>query len=63
MRLRLALAALALAYVSKRDGLIFAYALSMIGAVVASAIPFLKSYGLPRGWHPCAATCNRTAAT
>ncbi|MBA3577628.1 MAG: oligosaccharide flippase family protein [Sphingomonas sp.] len=45
-------AALALAFVSTRDGLIIAYVLSMVGAVVASAIPFLKSYGLPRDWHP-----------
>ena len=45
-------AALALAFVSTRDGLIIAYVLSMAGALVASAIPFLKSYGLPRGWRP-----------
>ncbi len=48
----ISIAALVLAYVSKRDGLIFAYALSMIGALVASMIPFLKSYGVPRGWKP-----------
>ncbi|QNN68471.1 lipopolysaccharide biosynthesis protein [Sphingomonas lutea] len=48
----ISIAAFALAFVSKRDGLIFAYALSMIAAVVASTIPFLRSYGLPRGWRP-----------
>ena len=48
----ISIAAFALAYVSKRDGLILAYALSMVGAFVASAIPFLKSYGLPHGWSP-----------
>ena len=48
----LSIAALALAFVSKRDGLIIAYVLSMLGALVASAIPFLKSYGLPRDWRP-----------
>jgi O-antigen/teichoic acid export membrane protein len=48
----LSIAALALAFVSQRDGLIIAYALSMIAAVVASAIPFLKSYGVPHGWSP-----------
>ena len=48
----ISIAAFALAYVSKRDGLIFAYALSMIAALIASAIPFLKSYGVPRGWAP-----------
>jgi O-antigen/teichoic acid export membrane protein len=45
-------AALAWAYISTRDGLIIAYVLSMVGAVVASAIPFVRSYGMPRGWRP-----------
>jgi len=45
-------AALAFAFISKRDGLIIAYALSMLGAVIASAIPFLRNYGMPRGWRP-----------
>src|SRR4030095_2342464 len=48
----ISIAAFALAYVSKRDGLIFAYALSMIGALVASIIPFLRNYGVPHGWRP-----------
>ena len=48
----ISLAALAFAFISKRDGLIIAYALSMLGAVVASAIPFLRSYGFARGWKP-----------
>ena len=34
------------------DGLIIAYVLSMVGALVASIIPFLKSYGMPHGWSP-----------
>jgi len=46
------IAAFAWSYISTRDGLIIAYALSMIGALVASMIPFLRSYGLPRGWSP-----------
>ena len=45
-------AALAWAYISTRDGLIIAYVLSMVGALVASIIPFVKSYGMPRGWRP-----------
>ena len=45
-------AALAWAFISTRDGLIIAYVLSMIGALVASAIPFVKSYGIPHGWRP-----------
>lgn len=48
----LSIAALALSYLSLRDGLIIAYVLSMLGAVIASAIPFLKSYGLPKEWSP-----------
>ena len=48
----ISIAAFALAFVSKRDGLIFAYAVSMFAAVIASAIPFLKSYGVPHGWSP-----------
>jgi O-antigen/teichoic acid export membrane protein len=48
----LSIAALIFAFVSKRDGLILAYALSMIAALIASAVPFIKSYGLPRGWSP-----------
>ena len=39
-------------FISSRDGLIIAYAASMIGALIASIIPFLKSYGLPREWRP-----------
>jgi O-antigen/teichoic acid export membrane protein len=39
-------------FISPRDGLIIAYVLSMIGAVLASMVPFLKSYGLPHGWSP-----------
>ncbi len=40
------------AFISTRDGLIIAYVMSMAGALVASAIPFLKSYGLPHNWKP-----------
>ena len=57
----ISIAAFVLAYVSKRDGLIFAYALSMIAALVASAIPFLKSYGIPYGWKPAPAELWRMA--
>jgi O-antigen/teichoic acid export membrane protein len=39
-------------FISVRDGLIIAYALSMVGALVASIIPFIRSYGLPHGWSP-----------
>ena len=46
------IAAFAWSFISTRDGLIIAYALSMIGALIASMIPFLKSYGLPHHWSP-----------
>jgi O-antigen/teichoic acid export membrane protein len=48
----ISIAALVFAFVSKRDGLIFAYALSMMAALVASAIPFLRTYGRAAGWRP-----------
>jgi len=37
---------------SRRDGLIISYVLSMVAALLASIHPMIKSYGLPRGWKP-----------
>ncbi len=34
------------------DGMLVAYALSILAAFGAAAIPFLREYGLPRGWKP-----------
>ncbi len=51
----ISIAAFAWSFISIRDGLIIAYVLSMAGALAASAIPFVKSYGLPRGWRPAPA--------
>jgi O-antigen/teichoic acid export membrane protein len=48
----ISIAALAFFYYSPRDGLILSYALSMIAALLASLLPFLRSYGLPYGWSP-----------
>ena len=48
----ISIAAFAWYFISTRDGLIIAYALSMVGALVASVIPFVRSYGLPHGWSP-----------
>lgn len=48
----ISIAAFAWAFISTRDGLIIAYALSMVGALAASIVPFIKSYGLPHGWRP-----------
>ena len=57
----ISIVAFAWAFISKRDGLLVAYALSMVGALIASFIPFLKSYGLPRGWNPNPALLWRMA--
>lgn len=48
----ISLAAWALYFVAPRDGLIIAYVLSMAAALIASLIPFIRSYGLPHGWSP-----------
>ncbi|MBC2776334.1 lipopolysaccharide biosynthesis protein [Parasphingopyxis marina] len=48
----ISIAAFALAFYSLRDGLILAYVLSMLAALIASLWPLLRSYGLPRGWRP-----------
>ncbi|SMF63414.1 lipopolysaccharide biosynthesis protein [Allosphingosinicella indica] len=37
---------------SKRDGLIIAYVLSMVAALGASLWPLFKAYGWPHGWRP-----------
>ena len=41
-----------MSYVSFHDGLVLAYVASMAAAMIASVIPFVKSYGLPHGWSP-----------
>ncbi|MES2137687.1 MAG: lipopolysaccharide biosynthesis protein [Pseudomonadota bacterium] len=50
------IAALALSFVpimvSRGDGLILAYVLSMVAALVAALIPLIKCYGMPHGWKP-----------
>lgn len=57
----ISIAAFAWWFISSRDGLIIAYALSMVGALIASIIPFLKSYGLPHDWRPDPGTLWRLA--
>jgi O-antigen/teichoic acid export membrane protein len=57
----ISIAAFAWSFISTRDGLIIAYVLSMAGALGASVIPFLKSYGVPHGWNPDPATLWRMA--
>lgn len=48
----ISIAAFALAYYSLRDGLILAYVLSMLAALVASLWPLFRNYGIPHGWRP-----------
>jgi len=48
----ISIAAFALAFYSLRDGLIIAYVLSMVAALVASIWPLMKSFGWPYGWRP-----------
>jgi len=39
-------------FVTTRDGLVLSYVASMSAALLASIVPFLRSYGLPHGWRP-----------
>jgi O-antigen/teichoic acid export membrane protein len=59
------IAAFALSFVpimvSRGDGLIIAYVLSMVAALIAALIPLLRCYGLPRGWRPDLPTAWSTA--
>ena len=57
----ISVAALVWAFISTRDGLIIAYVLSMVAALIASIIPFVKSYGIAHGWRPDPATLWRMA--
>jgi O-antigen/teichoic acid export membrane protein len=59
------IAAFALSYVpimvSRGDGLIIAYVLSMVAALIAALIPLVRCYGMPHGWKPDLPTAWRTA--
>lgn len=52
----ISIAATLLYFVAPHDGLEIAYMLSMVAALIASIIPFIRSYGLPIGWKPRLAT-------
>ncbi|HEY4070946.1 MAG TPA: oligosaccharide flippase family protein [Sphingomicrobium sp.] len=47
--------------VLRGDGLIIAYVLSMVAALIASLIPLIRCYGLPHGWRPDLGTSWSTA--
>jgi O-antigen/teichoic acid export membrane protein len=61
----ISVAAFALSYVpimvTRGDGLIIAYVLSMVAALIAALIPLLKCYGVPREWKPDLGTAWSTA--
>ena len=48
----ISVAAWAFSFVAQRDGLVLSYATSMTAALIASLIPFLRTYGFPKGWKP-----------
>jgi O-antigen/teichoic acid export membrane protein len=48
----ISIAAWAFSYFTIRDGLVLSYVASMTAALIASLVPFVRSYGLPRGWSP-----------
>lgn len=47
--------------VSRGDGLIIAYVLSMVAALIAALIPLFRCYGMPYGWKPDLRTSWSTA--
>src|SRR4051812_40320310 len=59
------IAALGLSFVPvmvrRGDGLIIAYVVSMVAAMVAALIPLIKCYGMPHGWKPDLGTAWGTA--
>jgi O-antigen/teichoic acid export membrane protein len=48
----ISIAAWAFSFFTIRDGLVLSYVVSMIAALIASVVPFVRSYGLPWGWSP-----------
>ncbi len=45
-------AAWVFSFLTIKDGLVLSYVASMVAALIASIVPFVRSYGLPRGWSP-----------
>ncbi|MEA1083624.1 oligosaccharide flippase family protein [Sphingomonas sp. CD22] len=48
----ISIAAWVFSFFTIKDGLVLSYVASMTAALIASFVPFLRSYGLPRGWSP-----------
>jgi O-antigen/teichoic acid export membrane protein len=48
----ISIAAWVFSFFTIRDGLVLSYVASMTAALIASIVPLVRSYGLPRGWSP-----------
>ncbi len=48
----ISIAAWVFSFVTIKDGLVLSYVASMIAALIASFVPFIRSYGVPHGWSP-----------
>lgn len=48
----ISIAAWAFSFFTTRDGLVLSYVASMTAALIASVVPLVRSYGMPRGWSP-----------
>lgn len=48
----ISIAAYVFSFLTIRDGLVLSYVASMTAALIASIVPFVRSYGLPHGWSP-----------
>ena len=48
----ISVAAYVFSFFTTKDGLVLSYVASMTAALIASIVPFLRSYGLPHGWSP-----------
>lgn len=57
----ISIGAFAFSWYSLRDGLLMAYGLSIVAALIAAIIPFARSYGTPSGWRPAGGGLFRLA--
>lgn len=48
----ISIAAWVFSFFTIKDGLVLSYVASMTAALIASIVPLVRSYGLPRGWTP-----------
>ena len=58
----ISIAAFLFSFVTLKDGLVLSYVASMVAALIASIVPFVRAYGLPRGWTPQLAPLYRLAS-